>query len=836
MTDSFKNKNIDQDVEEIDLKGIFFDVLAIWPYILVSVIICFFVAFGVNYFAVNVYQVSSIIQIKEKPNPFSNLESPFVFESNASKEKVLGDILVLKSYAHNKKVIETINGEVSYFRIGKLRDVQLYHNKPFLIEFDSSHVQLIGQNFTLNITDDYRLNVFFDKIEGNKTVYQYLEEKVMTKNLVDYELNQTVDLNEWIESPYFKFRIRPNTDNYLPGENIIRGISKQNSLGYYFRFQTYHSVVNSINSKLNIAEKEEGTGILQLKLVGSNIDDIAEYLNSSIEIFTNDNLSEKNLMAKNTVRFLDQEIQTALDSLMIYQKELELAQEKYKSINLSTQADVIYTNFSSLDQQESQLNTKIDYFEFVLKSIKEKKINPQNFIPPSTVGLDEPAISQSMSELISLSTEKNKLGGNLTGENPVLKNIDLQIENALIFLEENLIGLIQVSKMEVNQLNKRKQKLEKDFSELPFSEQSVLTIKRKHNVVESQYTYLLEKRSEAGMVMAANSAGIRVIESARNIGQGPVTPNRRVNYIISLIIGIGIPIGLLFLRMFFKSKIENLEDVKSIIGAPVIGVIGHSKDMSFKNHNDNPTSAISEGYRALRTNCNQFMNEASIEESSLKISSLNNGINVNQGKVILVTSLVEAEGKSVNTLNLALSYVSGGYKTVVIDADLRKHVLHKRMNLKNITGLSNYIEESAILEEVIQSSEIENLDFITAGLNPKNPGELVLSSRMKKLVADLKLKYDVVLIDTPPIGLVSDAKQLMALSDINLHVVRQNVTSMEMLGELNNLFTNEALEKYHIVLNDVVEEKGYHPKYGLAYSYGHSYSYSYEGKYYQGNK
>ncbi len=817
-----------EKLDVIDIKAIFLRYFYLWPYIVGCMFLGLIGAYITNFYSSKIYQVSTVVQFKEQPNPFSDLTSGLKVTSSNTSEKTESNMVILKSYAHNKKVISKLNLEVGYTQIGTLKNTIAINSTPFIVIWDSSHVQLINQPFTITANENNTFTVSLDKKINQINVFDYNKSINYSTRLNNLNHSKIIKINDWYESPYFKFKISPREREITPFSGIAQNEPQFNNKGYQFTFRNYDQLVSQIQNHLSIKQITDEASIIQLDLKGGTKNALVNYLNTSVEIFKASQLTEKNLMSVNTIKFIDKEIQGVHDTLLSFQQELEVAQRENNLIDLSSQANFIYQKFSDLDEEQSVLESKLGYYKYLQNDLLNTNNDFSNVIPPSMAGVTDRSLVEGVQSLVALNFEKSKLKQDLKENNPVIINLDVQIANSLSFLKNNLANIVKVTELQIANQEKTKRKLEAEFKTLPSAEQSILNIKRKHNIINAQYTFLMEKRSEAGIVMAANLSDNKVIDLARDSGQGPISPKKNIAYLIGLMLGVIIPVGFIFIKEFLNNKIRSIQDVENSIQAPIIGVVGHVRNLDISELQNQPISPISESYRSLRTNCQDIMAKketANVDEKGTK-----------KGQVILITSLVEGEGKSLSTLNLALSYTSGGHKTVILAADLRRQTMHKRMKLDNHFGLSDYLKGKDDLENIIQSSEIENLDFIGSGPKPRNPGELILSFKMKEIIDRLKEMYDFVIIDTPPVGLVSDAKYLMAYSDLNIHVVRHGYTRLDLMENLNKLYKNAALENYHILLNDVHAHSKNHQNYGLAYSYGYSYGGLYGSEYYKSDQ
>jgi len=289
---------------------------------------------------------------------------------------------------------------------------------------------------------------------------------------------------------------------------------------------------------------------------------------------------------------------------------------------------------------------------------------------------------------------------------------------------------------------------------------------------EANYNYLKQKSYEAGTAIAANVSDIKVLDRAKDTGQAPIEPKGSFNYLIGLMLGTVLPLLFIVSKEVLDNKITTVEEIERMYKIPVLGVLGKNNYENRLVVFNKPNSTISESFRGLRSNI-QFL---------LKRESKN--------KTILITSSVSKEGKTMCALNLASVFALSGKKTVIIGFDLRKPQMHVEFDCKNDKGIVNYLIGDSTLEEVIQHSKIENLDFIPSGPVPPNPSELILSDATDTMFSDLKSKYEYIIIDTPPVGLVADAQELFKYSDAIVYMIRYNYTQKGMPKMIDDKYRN----------------------------------------------
>jgi capsular exopolysaccharide synthesis family protein len=372
-------------------------------------------------------------------------------------------------------------------------------------------------------------------------------------------------------------------------------------------------------------------------------------------------------------------------------------------------------------------------------------------------------------------------------------------------LLENIATAKATLQYDLAMINSKINEAESNIKQLPDDQQELIKIKRKYDLSDNIYSTFLQKRSEADIVKAANLSDVHFIDPAKDIGGGLIGPRTSANYVLALFLGLLIPLLFVFAIFFINNSIQNTEDVSKLTQIPLIGVIGLSKDSTDLAVYDKPKSALSESFRAIRSSLQYLYKQQKLDGA----------------KTLMITSSVSGEGKTFCSLNIATVFALSEKKTVIIGLDLRKPKLFDEFNLTNEVGVVNYLIKQKTVDEIINHTQIPFLDVITSGPIPPNPAEMIMSDGMKELIEELKLKYDYIILDTPPVGLVSDALELAQYCDVTLYIVRQNYTKKDMITLLNNRVKRGELNNISVILNGFQNKA----KYGAGYGYGYGYGY-----------
>jgi capsular exopolysaccharide synthesis family protein len=415
------------------------------------------------------------------------------------------------------------------------------------------------------------------------------------------------------------------------------------------------------------------------------------------------------------------------------------------------------------------------------------------------MGISNPELNNLINQLLVLYSNKGELEITTTKRNPSYQAVLSQIEHTKETIIENIKNLISSAAIYETDLKNRINLFNSKINKLPEAEKKYIILKRKYQYNEQTAVYLQQKRYEASLAKAGTESDHKVIDAGRLDSQRPIKPRKTLTYFIMLIIAFFVPISIISIKRFFNDTINKKSDIKNNSNVPIIGLIGHSDKSTSLVVPNSTKSIITESFRSLRTNIQYIAADKT-------------------KKIISVTSSIGGEGKTFVTMNLASIFALSNHKTILIGGDLRKPKLHNSFKLDKNQGLSNYLINKSNLEDVITKTNIKTLDVIASGPIPPNPAELLDSPKMNELLSILNAKYDYVIIDTPPIGLVTDGVIIMQYADANLYIVRHNYSKIKSLSVVNNIFKNKNISNLNIVINDYTENEGY--GYGYGYGYG----------------
>jgi capsular exopolysaccharide synthesis family protein len=789
--------------QSIDYKAIFFKLFRYWYVFLLMLFVAIVIAFFFNKYTRPVYEVKTTVLLKDQSDKKIDPQDMIGFGFGNRNQNIQNEIGVLTSYNMVYRTVTRIGFEVSYFSDENFITSDLYTKSPFTVELDPTYPQPL--NLRLDITilsrDQYRLEVKAENVH----FYDYSQKKILDRKPVKINYDETLNFGKEVTTPNFRFKILLNS-NFEPKLDIHRSL--------YFTLKDYDGLVDEFKG-FTIERVNKESSILQIKITGGNTNKLSDFLNALTKEYIDRGLEKKNLVTTRTIAFIDNELRGISDSLNVSEKELQSFRTKNEIMSLDEESKQVFDKMVQLQEQKAKLLVQSKYLEN-LRDYVEKNTKLDELIIPSSMGVEDVLLNELTIQLTKLYTEKTEMGQFTKEKNPSFKSLDIQITSTKIAINENIKNAINTNNIALKDLDGRISVILSRINQLPETQRVLIGIERKFKLTDAIYTYLLQKRSEAQITQASNLADNEVLDNAKAEDNTPVYPKTSMNYIIALILGLIIPIIFIFGKDYLNDKIQEREDVEKITSTPIIGHIIHSDKESKVVVMDSPKSSIAESFRSVRTNL-QYLLQGQEKQT------------------ILLTSDMVSAGKTFCSINLASIFALYGKKTLLMGFDLRKPKIYKDFGLNNDEGISSYLINKSTIESIIQKSGVPNLDIIMAGPIPPNPSELIASEQCVKMFTLLKEMYDFIILDTPPIGLVTDAFLLMKFTDANLILVRQNFTHKKVFAAIMRDMEQRKMPHLAILINDVILSRnsyGYGYGYGNGYGYGHGYGHGYGYGYY----
>ena len=790
--------------EDFDLKRYLFLLIENWYWFLLSVIIGLSASYMVNRYTIKEYKISAALLIENQTNQTNsflsgNYQGNDMFSGwwlYPDMKLVENQIIILQSFNQVHLTVHSLDFEVSYFRDEVTGRREIYNKAPFIVSFDSTGIQPLGVVFSVTAEENGKFRIRAEAGGEFVDCYDYKNEKVV-KGIEAPDLDKLISFNEPVEGNGYKFKLIPRDTTDISGKKL--------SGTWYFNFNTYDDLVSAWRGNIAIMPMKKEASILEMSVNSDCPDKAMAFLNAHLNMYRQRTLDKKNQFANNTIAFIDKQLQSISDSLGKKEYELQEFRRNNEVLNLDFQAERLFEQLRELENSRAELKLKKDYYNY-LKDYLARNTSSGDIVAPSVMGITDPLLNSSVLELNRLESQKVAMKGSEGSVNPYIASVDMQMLNTKRTIEELLVNMVKSNEIGIENIQKRIELLMAEVKKLPGTERELLSIERQFKLNDYIYSFLLQRRSEAQIAKASNAPDNEIIDYAR-ISGGPIKPKINLNYIIGLLMGFVIP-GLFFiLKETFNLKVETEDEVKRITNLPVAGHISHSLRDYYNIVLKDPHSNIAEAFRNLRTRMKFFTREI-------------------KSPVILVTSSMPSEGKSFTAVNLASAYSLAGNRTVLVSFDLRRPRVYDEFGFDNSKGITTYLIGRDDISEIIRSTGNENLYIIPSGPVPPNPSELAASDKTAELFSELRSRFDCIIVDSAPIGAVSDTYSIASLADATIILVRHNKTLRQLLKDTIEDCKTNGINNLSILMNDIRSDRrmyGYRGRYGYGYGYGYSY-------------
>lgn len=741
-----------------------FTFLHYWYLFVIALVIAMGLAMLKNRRWIPTYLSQGTIVIKENSGYGSNMALMQGFGADPGFKNVNNQMIMLGSYDLTSRVVDSLPFlNVEYITQGRFKTRQLYRQTPIMIEPTHIDPRAYGILYQLTFNSDGTMHI--------------------ASTDEDVNLEMDVHYGEPIHCHLFDATIWPT-------ELMV------NSGKIYFRFRSHESLVDEFMSRLQLSFVTEGSTVLALSMVSETPQRDCEYLDKLAQIYLLQNLEQKNEVAENSIRFINEQLESLQASLQVSEGAMTDFRQENKFVDVNSYAGQLMSLISSYDQHAMELRLRETYFDYLINYI-HTNIETGAVIAPTTMGVNEPMLMGLVQQLNDLRIQR----GELTEKNVYYAKYTKDIDNVKTAIEEVVTSMRASLEIEKEDLRKRYEEVEKSIKTLPKKELQMVAIERNYRIDDNYYTFFLQKRAEAEIQKASNTPDNSIMDKARTtaIMNAKAKSKTTSTY---LIIGFLIPLVLIVLSELLNNKIRSPKDVVKLKMFRLIGTLRHARSQNPTLVRASPRSSYAEMLRAIRTRMEFVLRRK-------------------EKMVICVTSTESGDGKTFLSTNLAALYAMTGKKVLLIDLDLRKPNIHTKLGLENGDGASNFLIGDCKLEDTMVTDTPFGFDFVRAGTIPPNPGELVHSDKLAQTLVELREKYDFIVIDTSPIGLVPDAYAVIEHSDMCLFVIRCMQTNKsfckQTLEQMTEVVDNP--EKIQIVLSDIPTE-GRH-SYGSGYGYGY---------------
>jgi capsular exopolysaccharide synthesis family protein len=779
----------EQEAKPIDIKYYLIKYSRYWPLYLTCIFIAMVLAFLFHRYSVEEYQVQGSVLIKPKNSPEVRiLDRSNIFSGSNNLEN---DILLFTSKSLAEEALKKLHFEVSYYASTNIKEVELYDKSPIKVLVDWSVHQSEGGTVHLTKISETE----FTLTQEDKNFFDFFNSK-NSRPLDEAILNQTYKFGEVIKSNVSKFVVQ-QTKEMEVGSKL------------YFIIHNPVDVLDNYSKAVTVRPVNNLGTVLQVSMTSRVVEKGRDYVNALMDAFIEFDLKEKNRISENTLRFIDDQMHILEDTLKMVESSMLNFKVDNKLMNVDSEFGGVLGNIRSLEEMIQGIDFELSYYQSLQTYLSKKGNDYSDIIAPSIVGLSDGFLNGLIQNLVEISMERRKLLAVVNENHPNVTSVDEQIIKLRENIFENINNLVSNTERRKAEAKKKLELMDGKFATLPQTESDYTKILRQFKLRENLYNYLLEKRAEAGIAKASNVSDNAVLDYARR--GSLIFPKKAQNYGLAFGLGFFIPLLVLFAYHYLNNRIMDQIQLKSSLRIPLLGTIGLSSKETNMIVAEHPKAMVSESFRSLRSALFYIASEK-------------------RCKKILVTSSVAGEGKTFVSLNLAAAMALSGKKTVLIGLDLRKPKIADYVGVGNKVGISSYLVDRSTKEEIVIQTKYDNLYIVPSGPIPPNPAELLLKDKMGEFLAYLEGEFDVVVMDTPPIGLVSETTDLLRFSDVNLYIIRQDYTHKKYLLMINDLYANDQVRDFYAVFNGIRAGGDVYDFGGYNYGYGYNYSYMKKNK------
>lgn len=754
-----------------DIKELFFRYIRFLPLFIISVALSLLVAYIYLRYATPVYRSAGTMVMQESANNGLGDEKFQQLFSSSGTENIQSEIEYLRSRPLMERVVRSLNLNLSYYGVGNIKEQNIYKSSPVALQV----LQLKDS------ADAFTLELQF----GDDNSFQVAKDQTL------YTIGQA------FQTEHGLFKLLRNTTGVISRE-------------YKITWQPTRTVASAYSSGLMIAPKAQGTGILTLSLESTNPALAADIINQLMEEYQEATVEDKNITTNQTLVFIDDRLQKISNELDSVTNQLLSYQLANNLIDIGSQSSTFFGNVNETEKQIDAQRGELELAQMLDEYLRERKNNFST--TPSTLGLNDATLANLIAAYNVQQLERKALiEGNVPQTNIKVQQLEGQIERLRLSILENLRNIKARQTATITDLQRKNSSLQSQIRSLPEKQQNLIEIKRQQESKLAIYNFLQERREQMAISLAATISNTKILEEA-SPNSSPVKPNTKTIRLLAIAIGLALPALFIFVLELLNDKITSRSDIEKLTNATILGEVGHSYTKDGLAVTPNNRGYVAEQFRIIRSNLQYVLH----------------GI---EKPVLLVTSSFSGEGKSFISTNFSSVMALTGKRTIVLEFDIRKPKILSQLAIPKKPGLTNYLLGKATLQELpIPVDGHANLFVLACGPVPPNPAELLLDEKLNDLFAYLRQHFDVVVIDTAPVGMVSDAMTLSKFANATLYIVRQGHTFKKQIGLIEEFYQQNKLPKISIILNDVKVRAGYR-----AYGYGQygGYGYGYNSGYFE---
>lgn len=760
-----------RDVIELFLKN--------WYWFVLSAVVCTALGWGYLSTLSPVYQRAAVMLVKGDNSSSSNdLSAMLELNGIPGGSRVENEIYILRSYQIVNEVVRRLHLDVNYTVNEGLRHRNIFGEQPFEIRF-------------LDVYPGY--TEFEARVIGGK-VCELSNWEINGAN-VDFSVKAI--FNDTIYTPAGRIIVLPDAVG-----------SRTNDVGKIIKVSRsdLETATNGVLARIQTSALEQKSTLVKIVCQDTNIPRADAILSMILQVYNETIVEDKNRMASNTARFIDERIVIISHELGEVENKLTEFKQQNRIVDINANATMYLQEGSRAKEESIQLEAQLSVVEFVKNYVTDK--TKRNELIPNVTGVGDAGVQSQIEAYNEMMLRRNRLVSNSGENNPVVENMNKNLTAMRSTIAGSIDNYVRTIRLRLKNARDVEKNVNRNIENVPQQEKYALDVMRQQSIKETLYTYLLQKREETAMQLAITEANIRVVERPYG-SRMPISPNNKLILLAAVGLGLAIPFFIFYLKSLLNTGVRGRKDIEDATTLPVIGEIpskkkeGNEKDgriVVSEKMNDR----ITEAFRMMRANLD-FMSRGA--------------------KVLMFTSTMAGEGKTFISRNYAVVLASTGKKVILVDTDIRKRTQSKISGVKRSEGVSTFLSgASDELLPLIVPNQLPGVDMLLAGALPPNPAELLMSERLELLIDILKKHYDYIILDNVPALVIADAAIVNRVADVTLYVMREGAIDRRYLPELERLYQEGKFKKMCIVLNDVSDKTG---KYGYGYGYGYSYGYDY---------
>lgn len=744
-----------------DFKKFSHQIVRNWYWFALSILIGLVAAWSYNSFMPSEYSIHSSMIVNAYESGINRLS----LSQGKSNDRNI-DVLTqdhagrLKSHLLNINTLRSLGWNVSWYQKTPLYSKDLYKHEPYSIALINSKTNL--PDIPVRIT---RLS---------NTDFQADVESAGSAQSFPVKFSQKGTFGKPFENNYFGFTLEQVKGQIVAGRDL------------YFVIHNLDKLALKYQKKLTVLSNDKKPDLMELLLSENNPERGVDFLNRLEQTYIDYGLAEKNRVAENTIKFIDNQLQSVTATLSNSDNKFTNFRTQTQSVDINQEGGLVMQKKENLESEKAVLESRLEYLRNLSADMNDSRQMKQAVVP-SVFGITDQTLNNLVTKLSDLYSRREVLSFSVQEKAPSLILLDKELQFTHKLLIQNINTLLMATEMELKNVIRREGGFSSQLSLLPKTEQQLSSLKRSFDLNNELNNYLLKMRAESAITYASNQPDVKVLDPARIETTIQTRPMTIINYLIGIILGILLPLSIISFKNLINSSIQSKEEVEKMTKLPIAGMIIHNKSKKDMAVQENPRSNITESFRLLRTNLKYILSG-------------------DEKKVIAIQSTIAGEGKSFVSINLASILALNNLKVLLVGVDMRMSALNKIFEANEQKGLSTYLSNQDSFEDIIGTTPITNLSYISSGPIPPNPAELLENGYFERFIEEAKLKFDYIILDSPPVSLVTDGIITGRHADVNLFVVRFRYSSKEQIKFINEHDYKKTLPNIALVLNDAVKE------------------------------